>query len=171
METTRETLEPEPSGTRRRPKLLVFLFSLIPGAGHMYLGAMTRGLQLMALFFGTLFITVTTGSPVDQLWPILVAPVLWFYSFFDSLEAAGRVARGEEVADTPIPYLQLGGARWGRAAGWALVVLGGLALLNNLGFMIPGLHLWVRRLLGPAVLVGVGVWLLKKDTSPGKEGR
>ena len=41
---------------------LSFLFSLRPGGGHMYLGMMRRGTELMAIFFASIFIvTVALG--------------------------------------------------------------------------------------------------------------
>jgi len=162
---TGASAEPDNSDDRpQRSKLLVFLFSLVPGAGHMYMGVMNRGLQLMLLFFGTLFIGNLVGHPLTDFWPTVVAPVVWFYSFFDSLQTAGRLAREDTVEDKPIPFLHVAaGIKWGKTAGWILVGLGVLALVNNMGFLLPELTLWVRRLLGPAILVGIGAWLLLRE--------
>lgn len=35
---------------RQKNKILMFLFSLIPGAGQMYMGFMKQGLSLMTIF-------------------------------------------------------------------------------------------------------------------------
>lgn len=40
-------------------RFLLFVTSLIPGAGHMYLGLMKRGLHLMVLFFCLLSFSVS----------------------------------------------------------------------------------------------------------------
>jgi len=169
-----ETQEPQlPGGVNNpsessRSKFLVFLFSLIPGAGHMYLGAMNRGFQLMLLFFGTLYIGNLVGHPLTDFWPTVIAPIVWFYSFFDSLQTAGRRERQGIVEDRPIPFLQLtANVKWGKTAGWILVILGLLALINNMGFMVPMVATWTRRFLGPAILVGVGLWLLFKERNNG----
>ena len=54
---------------------------MLPGAGEMYLGFMKRGASLMALFFFIMF-----SSTWLQLGPLMfIAPVIWFYSFFDTL--------------------------------------------------------------------------------------
>ena len=42
-------------------RFLVFLFSLIPGAGQMYLGYMRRGICLMALFCAVIALTAIIG--------------------------------------------------------------------------------------------------------------
>jgi TM2 domain-containing membrane protein YozV len=36
---------------KKKNSFLTFIFSLIPGAGQMYLGFMKRGLSLMSCFF------------------------------------------------------------------------------------------------------------------------
>ena len=61
----------------KKNRLFTFIFSLIPGAGEMYLGFYKSGASIMVLFglgcalFGSLF------PPF-----LYLLPVLWFYSFF-----------------------------------------------------------------------------------------
>ena len=50
---------------KRKSGFLLFWFSLLPGAGEMYLGFMRHGLSLMGPF-------------------LLILPILFFYSFFHS---------------------------------------------------------------------------------------
>lgn len=64
----------------KKSSLLTFLFAFIPGAGHMYLGAMKKGVSLM-LAFSTL-IAIMGLFNLGFLGVLL--PVLWFYSFFDT---------------------------------------------------------------------------------------
>lgn len=66
---------------KKRGKFFTFIFSLIPGAGHMYLGFMKLGLSIMTVLFALLFI-----SSWLRVGPILyILPILWFYSFFDAM--------------------------------------------------------------------------------------
>jgi len=60
-------------------KMIAIAFSAIPGAGHMYLGLLKQGAQLMAAFFFTLFIT----GWLDMGLLGFIVPVIWFYSLFD----------------------------------------------------------------------------------------
>ena len=64
--------------TRKKNKLLTFLWSLIPGAGEMYLGFFKMGTSLMALFLLLLSFSGFLNFYVLS----LLAPVVWFYSFF-----------------------------------------------------------------------------------------
>ena len=66
---------------KQKNKILNFVFSCLPGAGHMYLGFMKLGVSLMILFFG--IIGLAGWMNFDML--LFILPVLWFYSFFDSL--------------------------------------------------------------------------------------
>ena len=61
----------------KRGKFSTFLFSLIPGAGEMYLGFFKFGTSLMSLFIGSIICASIVFSPL-----ILIAFVVWFYSFF-----------------------------------------------------------------------------------------
>ena len=64
--------------THKKNSLWRFFFSLIPGAGEMYMGFMKMGVSLMSLFFAIIFIA-------SSLWLgslVIVDVIVWFYSFF-----------------------------------------------------------------------------------------
>ena len=65
-------------------KALTVLLSLIPGAGHMYLGLMRRGISFMLAFAGS--ILAASAFSFFTLFSIafgLLIPVVWFVAFFD----------------------------------------------------------------------------------------
>ena len=66
--------------TKKKGKLMTFLWSLIPGAGEMYLGFFKTGVSLMAAF--VLLLSLAGFLQLNVL--SLLAPVVWFYSFFHS---------------------------------------------------------------------------------------
>ena len=66
---------------KEKSKFLTFCFSLLPGAGHMYMGFMKMGLSLMSLFF--FVILLSTWLSIGPL--LFVLPLIWFYSFFDCI--------------------------------------------------------------------------------------
>lgn len=66
---------------KKKNNFLTFIFSLLPGAGHMYMGFMKKGVSLMSAFFIIIFIS--SFLDIGQL--LYIVPVLWFYSFFDSI--------------------------------------------------------------------------------------
>lgn len=64
----------------KKNRFFVFLFSLMPGAGEMYLGALGKGAVLMVAFFLWLIISFEIGNGAI----LLFTPVIWFYSFMDT---------------------------------------------------------------------------------------
>ena len=57
----------------------VFIFSLIPGAGEMYMGFKKQGISIMLLFWGVIALASLSGMG----WLAMFLPVVWFYSFFN----------------------------------------------------------------------------------------
>lgn len=64
--------------TRKKNGFLTFIFSLLPGAGEMYLGFFRQGVSIMSAFF--LLIAISGWLNLGPL--VFVLPVIWFYSFF-----------------------------------------------------------------------------------------
>lgn len=64
--------------TNKKNRFYTFCFSLLPGAGEMYLGFMKMGLSLMSIFFGI----VCIGAILELTPLIFLAIISWFYSFF-----------------------------------------------------------------------------------------
>ncbi|MCB2291125.1 hypothetical protein LGK97_15445 [Clostridium sp. CS001] len=65
----------------KKSKFLTFCFSMLPGAGHMYIGFMKMGLSLMAAFFFVIFLS--SWLNIGPL--VFILPLIWFYSFFDCM--------------------------------------------------------------------------------------
>lgn len=65
---------------KKKSAFLTFIFSMIPGAGEMYMGFMKQGVSLMTVFFGALFLYSTIFYTFGFLLALL--PVIWAYSFF-----------------------------------------------------------------------------------------
>ena len=64
--------------TKKKSKFMTFIWSLIPGAGEMYLGFFRQGVSLMAVFFVLLGIS----GFLRLAFLAYLAPIVWFYSFF-----------------------------------------------------------------------------------------
>lgn len=77
-------------------RLLLFLFSFMPGAGQMYLGMMKKGVFLMSLFCGVIF--VSAFFSVEFL--LFLLPVIWFYAFFDALNSGHLTYEERKLIDS-----------------------------------------------------------------------
>lgn len=84
---------------KKRGKFLTFIFSMLPGAGHMFMGFMKLGLSFMALFF--LIIFAASWLNIGSLG--IFIPLIWFYAFFDCINKT--YASDEEFAKFKDEYL------------------------------------------------------------------
>lgn len=64
--------------TKKKNGFFTFIFSLIPGAGEMYMGFLKQGASLMGLFI--ILIVLASELGIESL--VYALPVVWFYSFF-----------------------------------------------------------------------------------------
>jgi len=143
----------------RKSRVWTFILSLIPGVGYLYLGLMKKGLQTMILFFGSVFVAGFIGFAEIM---SLIVPVVIFYSIFDAQQLAKNINSGKPVEDEP--FLDIKAFSFSQKwIGYALIVAGLLALMNNLPFFFP---FWptFRRMLPPILIIGLGVLILYRNT-------
>ena len=145
-------------------RFLLFVASLIPGAGHMYLGLMKRGLHLMVLFFCLFSFSVSFDLFFFTSLIGVAAVVVWFYSFFDCHHLHHRIAAGESVPDEG--FLTTFGVAL------LLIGTGGFALIGNIfSFLMGGVLRTLSNLFVPLLLIALGLLILyqTKRRSDGQE--
>ncbi|MDC7287872.1 hypothetical protein NXH76_08670 [Blautia schinkii] len=64
---------------KQKRGFFLFLASLIPGAGELYMGFRRQGLSIMLLFWSLFALGAGTGMD----WLVMFVPVIWLYSFFN----------------------------------------------------------------------------------------
>lgn len=148
----------------KQSAFLTFLFALIPGAGQMYQAYMKRGVSLMLLFAGNVFLTSIIGIAG------IFLPVIWAYSFFDTYRLRGELDQGTAAPDallfsdgTEDGVFRAFFARRHVLVGWLLVLLGGWFIfdrlvLDTVGEILQRLELWEFYYLlnrAPTLLVSV----------------
>lgn len=165
---------------KEKSKFLTFMFSLLPGAGHMYMGFMKMGLSLMAAFFFVIFL-----SSWLNIGPLLfVLPLLWFYSFFDCMNK--RYSTDEEFLLLEDNYLfsfdelvkiDKGVLKKHKLfTGILLLLLGGYLIWNNL---IHGLSRYMSdevfnaindvTRVAPQILIGIAIIVVGANLIIGKK--
>ncbi len=98
------------------------LCSLIPGAGHMYLGWQRRGLELMSMFFAAVYLTYSLNLNLF----LFTLPVIWFYSFFDALQlSSAKPAPQQEPHSWWFSWNQ-------RYVGYGCVAIGSVILFDRI---------------------------------------
>lgn len=151
---------------RKYNKLYTALLSIVPGAGHMYLGLMKKGLQFMFIFFGVIMITDLIYSARSF---TILNIVIWFYAFFDAYHSRKKLESGMPVEEDLISELKLNNAK-PKYVGIGLVALGAIVLVQQVviellavGVIIipPYIKVAILDSIFPLVLVIIGILILR----------
>lgn len=143
---------------QNKSKWLTIFFSCFPGAGHMYLGSMNKGIRIMTGFFLAIFLMGWLGISLIG----FILPVIWCYSVFGAyhLYQSGEV---EEPFDTEtiFPFIK-DHAKW---IGWGLILFGLLIisermLLPHISWEIQG---YLRTGLVAILFILGGIQLLRGE--------
>jgi len=163
------------TGDGRKSKAIATLLSIIPGAGHLYLGLQKRGIQLMAAFLFSIYILDVLRLGIF----LFVVPIIWFFSFFDGLQKASRAESDEIEEDVPIVSFFINHQKW---VGIGLIALGVYYLGTNIlvpiiapyikGDILYLFYRYVQTGILCILLIGGGIKLLsgKKVTQTKEEG-
>jgi len=142
----------EKNGDNR--KLTAVALSVVPGAGHMYLGMMNKGVQLMGGFFFALFLMGWLNVSLF----IFVLPVIWFYGLFDAMHRADAAG---EMAETEDPLSVLINT-YPKLLGWGLISLGCLAIFDRIvsPFLTWAIRNYLQTGIVAALLIASGIKLI-----------
>lgn len=156
-----------------------FIWSLIPGAGEMYMGFMKQGVTLMIVFAGVISVAVAMNM-VFFFFPL---PIIWFYSFFHVHNLAGMSDEDFYAQeDNPLfdwkdyKFLNNVEREKGRKiVAWVLIIIGAIMLWNVVVDIIWNFlriwniswHLWqqityfVPQLVFSVVMIYFGIYLIR----------
>jgi hypothetical protein len=118
--------------------IIPILFALFPGAGHMSLRMMKKGLQLMGLFLGTLaFVNYFRLGMLSY-----IIPIYFFYSLFDVIDILSNrseEAKSGELSDEGIALIDKFFDEkhinvTGKYIGLAFILLGVIIIGDNIFF-------------------------------------
>ncbi len=139
----------------KRSPAAAFWLSLLPGAGHVYVGQPTKGLVLIVSVASAIYLASEGAGAFIG----IIIPFLWIFSMIDAHRSAVEL---NHLVDTgqPLPT-QTEVFAFSKWWGWALIVVGVVFTVDNYGwFEIDWiLDLW------PVAIIAMGVYILKKPAS------
>lgn len=163
--------------TRQKSKFWTFMFSLIPGAGEMYMGFMKQGASIMLLFWGLIALSASLQLGVFM----VLLPIIWFYSFFyvhnlKSMPEEDFYAMEDQFMfnlkgfnEDKISFIR----KYRTILAAILIVMGASLLWNTayqcLSWILPGYLLnvvysignTIPRLFIAVLIIGLGIWLIR----------
>ncbi len=133
-------------------KTIALIFSVVPGAGHMYLGLQKKGLYIMTIFFFAVFFMGWLNISLF----LFILPVIWFYSFFDAFHLVNKESCSDEKIELPA---FLSNPKW---IGWALIGFGLLIVLERIVYpLIPWeIQRYMQTLIVAVIFIFGGIKLL-----------
>ncbi|OXM83335.1 hypothetical protein CF651_26810 [Paenibacillus rigui] len=158
----------------KKSKMIATFLSIVPGAGHMYIGLQKRGLQLMVAFFLCIYIMDVLRLSIF----LFLIPILWFYSFFDALQQISKQGQ-EEIKDVPFVDWLINHQKW---VGIVLLLLGlyyltDEVLLSTLDRLFPKerisavFHQYFQTFIVSVLLIGGGLKLVMGSQGKNKNKR
>lgn len=129
-------------------------FSIVPGAGHMYLGYQNKGLYIMGAFFFSIFFMGWLGISLL----LFLLPIIWFYSFFDALHLVDGT---EDIINKEFNFSAIK-TEW---IGIGLISIGVIIILERI--LYPIIDYRIRRYIQTSIVslifIVAGILILKKN--------
>lgn len=136
-------------------KSISLALSVIPGAGHMYLGYQKKGLTIMGSFFFSIFFMGWLG--ISML--LFLLPLIWFYSFFDAMHISDGSQEDYKNQLLIFPDIK---PEW---SAFALIGIGVMILLERV--LYPLIDYEIRRYIQTTavslIFILVGIYMLMRN--------
>jgi len=161
----------------KHSKRVAIFFSLMPGAGHMYLGLVRQGIQLMLLFFSIMFMSAS----FQMEFLAIFLPIIWFYSIFD---VRLKNLKEDPLVDADLPIFANAASKEyfsnrnlvERYIAYILIIMGIFSMINNL--IIPVLSRYIdyyyircfKSLVISILLISIGIFMIKEKKLKIKSG-
>ncbi len=134
---------------------ITLALSIIPGAGHMYLGYQKKGLIIMGAFSFSVFFMGWLGISLL----LFLLPLIWFYSFFDAMHTVD--GSNVDIKNQEIIFPEIK-PEW---VGFALIGIGVMIMLERV--LYPLIDYEIRRYIQTSVVslifIFAGIRMLIKN--------
>ena len=142
--------------TKINKKTITLALSIIPGAGHMYLGYQSKGLLIMGSFFFSIFFMGWLGISLL----LFLLPLIWFYSFFDAMHLVDDSQTIAENQRLELPNIK---PEW---LGTGLITIGIIIILERILYPLIGdyqIRRYIQTSIVSLIFIVAGVAILMKN--------
>ncbi len=136
-------------------KSLALALSVIPGAGHMYLGYQKKGLIIMGAFFFSIFFMGWLGISLL----LFMLPMIWFYSFFDAMHISDDSKEEVKNETLELPNIKP------EFTGVGLILIGIMILLERVLYPFIDYHIrrYIQTSMVSIIFIVIGVYMIIKS--------
>jgi len=144
-----------PVDNKFNKRSITLALSIIPGAGHLYLGYQKKGLIIMGAFSFSVFFMGWLGISLL----LFLLPLIWFYSFFDAMHTVD--GSNEEIINQQIIFPEIK-PEW---VGYALIGIGVMIMMERV--LYPLIDYAIRRYIQTTIVslifILAGIFMLVKN--------
>lgn len=139
-------------------KFWAYAFSLLPGAGHLYIGMQRKGLQLMSCFLGVSILADFTNLHMLN----FLMPIIWFYSIFDVRKILYLGAPTDDSLNFDFNF----NGKLPKIIAYGFIFIGIWSLLHNMIFPMLNINIdyhienYIKTAIGSFILIFFGIKLL-----------
>jgi len=156
-----------PKPDEEKSAVLAGLMAFLPGAGHLYVGALQRGLFFLGAFIALIF--AMNSYELRELHPLfgVTMPFLLVYNVVDAVRSARAVNRaialGQPAPEFDVPFFGKESGRSPRFSGYILLTIGIFLLgVTRFEWDLDWLIDW-----WPVALIVVGVRMITRHNHKG----
>lgn len=131
--------------------------SIVPGAGHMFLGYERKGLLIMGSFFFSIFFMGWLGIS----FLLFLLPLIWFYSFFDAMHIADGTKEESKDRDFELRNIKPEWIGYG-CLGIGLIIIVERILYPLIDYRIRS---YIQTSIVSLIFIIVGIWILNRNKS------
>lgn len=144
------------SDKKMNKKSITLALSVIPGAGHMYLGYQKKGLVIMGAFFFSIFFMGWLG--ISML--LFLLPLIWFYGFFDAMHISDDSREEIKNQTLELPALK---PEW---TGIALIIIGVMIMLERVVYPLVDYYIlkYIQTTVVSLIFIILGIYMLLKSS-------
>jgi MFS family permease len=143
-------------------KTITLSLSIIPGAGHMYLGYQKKGLMIMGTFLLSVFFMGWLGISLL----LFLLPLIWFYSFFDAMHIVDGNKDESIDEEFKLPDIK---HEW---IAYGLIIMGLMIIIERILFPMinPQMRSYIQTSIISLIFIISGVVILRKNNNKDTNG-
>src|SRR5699024_9368980 len=136
-------------------KITALALSIVPGAGHMFLGYEKKGLIIMGGFFFSIFFMGWLGMS----FLLFLLPLLWFYSFFDTMHTVDGNKEQVEDKDFELSNIR---PEW---VGYGSIAIGILVVVERILYPLIDYRIrhYIQTSIVSLIFIILGIYILNKN--------
>ena len=141
--------------SKMNKKTITMALSIIPGAGHMYLGYQKKGLLIMGAFMFSIFFM----GWLRISFLLFLLPLIWFYSFLDALHTVEGTKENVRDDELELPKIKP------EFVGYGLIAMGLIIIIERILYPLISYEIrsYIQTSIVSLIFIAGGIGIINKN--------